>query len=107
MFDVFGTLVDWRSTVAQAFGESGLAGDPDELAVAWRERLWPVTAEVNKGERPWGNFDELHLATLDGLLADRELHSQSRLAVSSSRRGTRSIPGPTSGMVLRSYAKSE
>ena len=73
VFDVFGTLVDWRSTVAQAFGESGLAGDPDELAVAWRERLWPVTAEVNKGERPWGNFDELHLATLDGLLADREL----------------------------------
>jgi 2-haloacid dehalogenase len=73
LFDVFGTLVDWRSTITRAFRESGLAGDPDELADAWRERLWPITAEVNKGERPWGNFDELNLATLDDLLADRQL----------------------------------
>jgi 2-haloacid dehalogenase len=73
VFDVFGTLVDWRSTIAQAFRESGLAGNPEELADAWRERLWPVTREVNKGERPWANFDQLHLATLDGLLAERQL----------------------------------
>jgi 2-haloacid dehalogenase len=73
VFDVFGTLVDWRSTIAQAFRESGLAGDPEELADAWRERLWPITAEVNQGKRPWGNFDELHLVTLDELLAERQL----------------------------------
>jgi 2-haloacid dehalogenase len=73
VFDVFGTLVDWRSTVAQAFRESGLAGDPEELADAWRERLWPITAEVNAGKRRWGNFDELHLATLDELLVGRQL----------------------------------
>jgi 2-haloacid dehalogenase len=73
VFDVFGTLVDWRSTIAQAFRESGLAGDPEELADAWRQRLWPITAEVNGGKRPWANFDELHLATLDDLLVEREL----------------------------------
>lgn len=73
VFDVFGTLVDWRSTIARAFRESGLTGDPEELADAWRGRLWPVTAEVNQGKRPWGNFDELHLATLGELLAEREL----------------------------------
>ena len=73
VFDVFGTLVDWRSTIAQAFRKSGLAGDPEQLADAWRERLWPITAEVNQGKRPWGNFDELHLATLEGLLAERQL----------------------------------
>jgi 2-haloacid dehalogenase len=73
VFDVFGTLVDWRSKIAQAFRESGLAGDPEELADAWRERLWPITAEVNQGKRPWGNFDELHLATLDEFLAERQL----------------------------------
>lgn len=73
VFDVFGTLVDWRSTIAQAFRKSGLEGDPDELADAWRERLWPITAEVNQGKRPWGNLDELHLATLDDLLAERQL----------------------------------
>jgi 2-haloacid dehalogenase len=73
VFDVFGTLVDWRSTIAQAFRTSGLAGDPEELADAWRERLWPITAEVNQGTRPWGNFDELHLVTLDDVLAERQL----------------------------------
>lgn len=73
VFDVFGTLVDWRSTIAQAFRESGLAGDPEELADVWRERLWPITAEVNTGTRPWGNFDELHLVTLTDLLDERQL----------------------------------
>jgi 2-haloacid dehalogenase len=73
VFDVFGTLVDWRSTIAQAFRDSGLAGDPEELADAWCSRLWPITAEVNQRKRPWGNFDELQLATLDDLLAEREL----------------------------------
>src|SRR5437016_1555645 len=73
VFDVFGTLVDWRSTIMRAFRDSGLAGDPEELADAWRGRLWPITAEVNQGKRPWGNFDELHLATLGELLAERGL----------------------------------
>jgi 2-haloacid dehalogenase len=73
VFDVFGTLVDWRSTIAQAFRDRGLAGDPEELADAWRGRLWPITAEVNNGTRPWGNFDELQLATLDDLLDERQL----------------------------------
>ncbi len=73
LFDVFGTLVDWRSTIARSFRETGLAGNPEELAVAWRERLWPMTREVNAGKRPWVSFDELHLATLDGLLDQRGL----------------------------------
>jgi 2-haloacid dehalogenase len=80
VFDVFGTLVDWRSTIAQAFRESGLPADPEELADEWRARLWPVLAAVNEGKRPWGNFDDLHLATLDDLLAERglELAPQAR-----------------------------
>jgi 2-haloacid dehalogenase len=73
VFDVFGTLVDWRSTIAQSFRDTDLAEDPEELATAWRERLWPITAKVNAGKRPWGNFDDLHLATLEGLLAERQL----------------------------------
>jgi 2-haloacid dehalogenase len=71
VFDVFGTLVDWRSGVAEAFRASGLAGDAEELADAWRARYWPILAEVNDGARPWGDFDELHLATLDDLLTER------------------------------------
>jgi 2-haloacid dehalogenase len=71
VFDVFGTLVDWRSGVAEAFRASGVSGDPEELADAWRARYRPILAEVNEGARPWANLDELHLVTLDDLLAER------------------------------------
>ena len=71
VFDVFGTLVDWRSGVAEAIRASGVPGDPEELADAWRARYRPILAEVNEGSRPWGDFDELHLVTLDDLLTER------------------------------------
>jgi 2-haloacid dehalogenase len=71
VFDVFGTLVDWRSGIAEAFRASGVAGDPEELADAWRARYAPILLEVNKGSRPWGNFDELHHVTLDDVLAEQ------------------------------------
>jgi 2-haloacid dehalogenase len=71
VFDVFGTLVDWRSGVAEAFRASGVEGDPHQLADDWRARYRPILEEVNEGSRPWGNFDDLHLATLGDLLAER------------------------------------
>lgn len=70
-FDVFGTLVDWRSGVAQAFRTSEVPGDPEELADAWRARYRPILDEVNAGARPWANLDELHLTTLGDLLRER------------------------------------
>jgi len=72
-FDVFGTLVDWRSGVAEAFRASGVPGVSEELADEWRARYRPILAEVNSGVRPWANFDELHLATLGDLLRERGL----------------------------------
>jgi 2-haloacid dehalogenase len=83
VFDVFGTLVDWRSGVADAFRASGVPGDAQELADAWRARYRPILVEVNEGSRPWGNFDDLHLATLDDLLAERgvELSVEGRLGL--------------------------
>jgi 2-haloacid dehalogenase len=71
VFDVFGTLVDWRSGIARAFLASKVSGDAEELADAWRARLWPMLAAVNRGERRWANFDDLHAVTLDDLLAER------------------------------------
>jgi 2-haloacid dehalogenase len=83
VFDVFGTLVDWRSGIAEAFQTAGVTGDPGELADDWRGRYRPILAEVNEGARAWGNFDELHLATLDDLLRERgialELEERRRL----------------------------
>jgi 2-haloacid dehalogenase len=68
VFDVFGTLVDWRSGIADAFRSSAVPGDPHELADAWRARYRPILDEVNESSRSWGDFDELHHATLDDLL---------------------------------------
>jgi 2-haloacid dehalogenase len=100
VFDVFGTLVDWRSGVARAFRESGVAGDPEELADGWRERFWPVASEVNQGMRAWGNFDELHSATLDDLLAERglELSAQKRSALNTAWHRLDPWPDVTRGL---------
>jgi 2-haloacid dehalogenase len=73
VFDVFGTLVDWRSGVADAFRAAGVAGDGEELADAWRARYPGILADVNEGRRPWGDFDALHLVTLDAVLAEAGL----------------------------------
>src|SRR3954453_8435881 len=71
VFDVFGTVVDWRSVVARALADAGVPGEADELADEWRHRFWPVIGHVVGGERPWANFDELHRMTLDALLEER------------------------------------
>ena len=72
-FDVFGTLVDWRSAMTRAFRESWLAGDPEELADDWRVRALTATQQVNQQQRTWQSFDQLHEATLGELLDDRGL----------------------------------
>ena len=71
VFDVFGTLVDWRSSVASAFAAAGVDGDPAELADDWRSRYTPALEESNRGERSAATLDELHGATLDELLTAR------------------------------------
>ena len=72
-FDVFGTLLDWRSGVAGALRAGGVVDDAEGLADAWRAGFFSLTAEVNSGARPWGNVDEIHLDALDRVLADRGL----------------------------------
>jgi 2-haloacid dehalogenase len=73
VFDVFGTLVDWRSGVGDSFRANAVSGDPYELADAWRARYRPILAEVNEGSRPWGDFDDLHRVTLEDLLTERDV----------------------------------
>jgi 2-haloacid dehalogenase len=72
-FDVFGTLLDWRSTVARAFRKSGLRAHPEELTDDWRARALTATQEVNHNRRPWETFDRLHEITLGELLDERGL----------------------------------
>jgi 2-haloacid dehalogenase len=69
VFDVFGTVVDWRSGVAREIRRLlGERVDADALADAWRERYAPSMDRVRSGELPWTPLDALHRASLDELL---------------------------------------
>lgn len=72
LFDTFGTVVDWRGSIAAdlaAFGAArGLHTDWAGLADAWRGGYKPSMDRVRRGEIPWTKLDDLHRATLDGLL---------------------------------------
>jgi 2-haloacid dehalogenase len=73
-FDVFGTVVDWRSTViaeGEALGaRTGVGADWAAVADAWRSRYRPAMARVTRGELPWLDFDELHRLTLDEVIEE-------------------------------------
>jgi 2-haloacid dehalogenase len=74
LFDVFGTLVDWRGGVLgelRALGAArGADADWEAIADGWRDRYQPILETVNAGERPWATLDDLHRATLDDALAE-------------------------------------
>lgn len=73
LFDVFGTVVDWRTSVSRdlaAFARSrGLpAIDWLEFTVEWRKLYQPSMEEVRAGRRAWTTLDVLHRESLDRLL---------------------------------------
>ena len=75
LFDVFGTLVDWRTGVTdalRAFGERlGVAADWAAFADDWRGAYAPSMDRVRRGDLPWRNLDELHRASLLTLFEGR------------------------------------
>lgn len=70
IFDVFGTLVDWRTSVARFLAphlqDTGI--DPTEFAVAWRNQYQPGMERVRSGGRGYVPLDDLHLENLDVVL---------------------------------------
>ena len=74
LFDVFGTVVDWRGSVireAAAFGRSnGVEADWEAFADAWRGKYGPFMDKVRTGALPWTNLDGLHRLALEELLAE-------------------------------------
>lgn len=73
-FDVFGTVVDWRSSVTaelERFGaRHGVERDWPAFADAWRAGYSPAMDRVRRGELPWTRIDDLHRGRLVELLAD-------------------------------------
>ena len=73
-FDVFGTVVDWRSSIireGEMLGRAkGLSVDWAKFADSWRGLYQPMLSRVRKGELPWTKLDDLHRMSLDRLLVE-------------------------------------
>lgn len=74
VFDVFGTVVDWRSSLIREgillARRKKLKVDWAAFADAWRAGYRPAMARVRSGELPWTKIDDLHRMILEGLLVD-------------------------------------
>jgi 2-haloacid dehalogenase len=74
VFDTFGTVVDWRSSLIAeltAFGkERAINADWTALVDGWRASYHPSMDRVRKGQQPWTTLDALHRASLDKLVKD-------------------------------------
>lgn len=74
VFDTFGSVVDWRSSLIvdlTAYGETkGVKADWAALVDAWRAAYHPSMDRVRKGQQPWTKLDDLHRASLDHLVAE-------------------------------------
>lgn len=72
VFDVFGTVVDWRQSTIRdltAFGSAkGLSVDWAKFADDWRGLYQPAMEEVRTGHRSWTILDDLHRESLKKLL---------------------------------------
>jgi 2-haloacid dehalogenase len=74
VFDVFGTVVDWRSGVAREaapfLARHASGTDPGAFADAWRKRYQPALEEVRSGRRAFVRLDVLHRENLAAVLPD-------------------------------------
>jgi 2-haloacid dehalogenase len=77
VFDVFGTVVDWRSSIireGQLLGErKGYDIDWAGFADRWRAGYGPAMNRVRSGELPWTKLDDLHRTVLNELVEEFSL----------------------------------
>jgi len=81
LFDVFGTVVDWRSSVISECNKlekaTGVSGNWEKLTDMWRQKYAPSMDEVRNGKRDWVILDTLHKESLISILKDLEIHGLS------------------------------
>lgn len=80
IFDVFGTIVDWRTGVADVcrdtFATKGIDFDPLEFADLWRGEYQPAMEKIRSGNRGYVALDVLHLENLQTVLEKTGLADQ-------------------------------
>src|SRR5687767_15990617 len=82
LFDVFGTVVDWRTSVSRDLAEfarrKGISGiDWLEFTVEWRKLYQPSMEEVRSGRRAWTVLDVLHKESLARLIGRHAIKGRS------------------------------
>jgi 2-haloacid dehalogenase len=74
VFDVFGTLVDWRGSIAHesqaVLAPRGFGVDWLAFADAWRAQYQPAMEEVRTGQIPFSKLDVLHRRNLEVVLKE-------------------------------------
>ena len=74
VFDVFGTVVDWRTSITEEGRTLGrrksIDVDWEQFADAWRKKYQPSMDRVRSGERPWVGLDDLNRESLLEVLSE-------------------------------------
>ncbi|MEO8682878.1 MAG: haloacid dehalogenase type II [Vicinamibacterales bacterium] len=87
VFDTFGTVVDWRTSVAAEVAalavQKGLSVDAVKFADAWRAGYGPSMNRVRSGDLPWTKLDTLHRMPLDRILTEFRIDGLSEAEKSS------------------------
>lgn len=76
IFDVFGTLVDWRSSIADQVKKHlspKFSLDWYAFADAWRAQYQPSMQKIRSGEIAFCSLDTLHLINLNQVINDLKL----------------------------------
>jgi 2-haloacid dehalogenase len=77
LFDVFGTVVDWRTGVAREveafFAERDRPVDSLVFADSWRAKYQPAMEAIRDGRRGYAPLDLLHRENLDATLIEFDL----------------------------------
>ena len=98
LFDVFGTVVDLRSSLVAQFralsAELGRELPGEMLAGQWRGHYAPSMDRVRTGELPWTILDDLHRTSLRALLAQHGLDLDAALVERVNRFWHRLEPWP-------------
>lgn len=69
-FDIFGTVVDWHTSIAREVQALRPGVDGSAFARAWRAGYAPAMQRVMRGELGWTLIDDLHRMILDSILGD-------------------------------------
>ena len=71
-FDIFGTLVDWRSSIISGLKNleifNNRLSELELFVINWRKEYQPILNQVNENSIGWKTLDELHEITLETVL---------------------------------------